>query len=95
MIRSRSLLVALIAGGLGAATLQAVHAANPSQPAGLPSVQKLDDDQYPHMRRALHDLRAARESLDAAEPRFKGHRDKAIEHVDQAIQQCVDALAEG
>jgi ABC-type sugar transport system substrate-binding protein len=92
MIGSRSLLVALISAGFGAAALQVVHAATP---AAHPSVQKLDDDQYPHMRRALHDLRAARDTLQEAEPRFKGHRDKAIEHVDQAIQQCVDALAEG
>ncbi|MGD0541954.1 MAG: hypothetical protein ABSB33_10585 [Tepidisphaeraceae bacterium] len=95
MIGSKSLLVALMSAGLGAATLQVVHAANAVRPAGLPSVQQLDDDRYPHMRRALHDLRAARESLQDAEPRFHGHRDKAIEHVDQAIQQCLDALAEG
>jgi ribosome recycling factor len=84
--------VALISAGLGAATLQVVHAA--TSPA-YPSVRQLDDDQYPHMRRALHDLHAARDSLQEAEPRFKGHRDKAIEHVDQAIQQCETALSEG
>ncbi len=92
-MKSRSLLVALISGGLGAASLQIVHAASPARPAGVTSVRQLDD--YPNMRRALHDLRAARESLDNAEPHFKGHRDKAIGHVDQAIQECVDALAEG
>lgn len=43
----------------------------------------------------MHDLRAARESLQDAEPRFKGHRDKAIERVDQAIHECEVALAEG
>jgi hypothetical protein len=90
MIRSKSLLVALVSAGLGAATLQIVHAAE----ASTPSAQRLDE-QYPHMHRALHDLRAARETLQDAEPVFKGHRDKALEHVDQAIQQCIDALNEG
>ena len=56
--------------------------------AAVPAVQKLDDDQYPHMHKALEDLRAARHSLENAEPRFKGHRDKAIEHVDKAIKEC-------
>jgi hypothetical protein len=74
--------------------LQIVHAANSAGPAGAPSVQKLDEN-YPNMRKALHDLHAARDSLENAEPRFKGHRDKAIDHVDQAIKQCEDALAEG
>ena len=95
MIRSKSLLVVLLSAGFGAAALQVVHAASPVPPAGHPSVQQLDDDRYPHMRRALHDLHAARDTLQDAEARFKGHRDKAIEHVDQAIQQCEDALAEG
>jgi hypothetical protein len=91
MIGSRSLLVALISAGFGAAALQVVRAATP---AAHPSVQQLDE-RYPHMRQALHDLHIARDTLEDAEPRFKGHRDKAIEHVDQAIQQCEDALAEG
>lgn len=95
MIGSKSLIVALVSGGLGAATLQVVHAANADRPAAVSSVQKLDDDSYPHMRRALHDLHTAKDSLQDAEPRFKGHRDKAIEHVNEAIQQCENALAEG
>jgi hypothetical protein len=91
MIRSKSLLIALVSAGLGAGTLQVVHASG----SGTPSVQKLDDDNYPHMRKALHDLHQARESLNDAEPIFKGHRDKAIDHVDQAIHQCEDALNGG
>jgi hypothetical protein len=89
------MLVALISGGLGAGALQVVHAAAAVPPVGGRSMQKLDDDSYPHMRQALRDLRTARDSLENAEPRFHGHRDKAIEHVDAAIQQCEDALSEG
>ncbi len=92
MIGSRSLVVGLISAGFGAAALQVVHAATP---AANPSVQKLDDERFPHMRHALRDLHAARDSLQNAEDRFKGHREKAIERVDQAIHECEDALAEG
>jgi len=95
MTGSKSLLLALISCGLGAGTLQFVHAASAAAPAGTPAVQKLDDDDYPHMRHALHDLRTAKDSLLNAEPRFHGHRDKAIDHVNQAIQECEDALSEG
>lgn len=93
MVRSKSLLALLVAGGLGAGTLQAVHATTSMRP-GQPSVRQLDEP-YPHMRKAMEDLKAARHSLDDAEPRFKGHRDKAIDHVDQAIKECQDALDEG
>jgi hypothetical protein len=93
MSGSKSILVALISCGLGAGTLQMVHAANSAGPGSGASVQKLDD--YPNMRQALHDLRTAKESLRNAEPRFHGHRDKALDHVNQAIQECEDALAEG
>jgi hypothetical protein len=92
MIGSKSLLVALISCGLGAGTMQIVHAASLAR---TPAAQKLDDDKYPHMRQALHDLKVAKESLRTAEEIFHGHREKAMVHVDQAIQECEDALAEG
>jgi hypothetical protein len=95
MVGSKSLMVALISGGIAAGTLQVVHAAGSNAATAGPTVQKLDDDQYPHMRKALEDLKHARESLENAEPRFKGHREKAIEHVDKAIEQCQIALKEG
>jgi hypothetical protein len=95
MIWSKSVVIALVAGGIGVGSFQVVRAANQVKPAAVPAVQKLDDDQYPHMHKALEDLRAARHSLDNAEPHFKGHRDKAIEHVDKAIKECEDAISEG
>jgi uncharacterized protein (DUF3084 family) len=91
MNRSKTLLVMLISGGIGAATMQIVHAS--SAPA-QPSVRQLDDE-YPHMHKALDDLRRARHSLDDAEAHFKGHRDRAIEHTDAAIKECEDAITEG
>lgn len=95
MIGSKSLLLALISCGLGAGTLQIVHAASAAAPAGVPAIQKLDNDEYPHMQQALHDLRVAKDSLLNAEPKFHGHREKAIDLVNQAIQECETGLAEG
>ena len=68
----------------------------PPASAVAPAVQKLDDDKYPHMRQALHDLKVAKDSLqDCGTEIFHGHREKAMVHVDQAIQECEDGLAEG
>ena len=39
----------------------------------------------PHMRNALGDLRAARSELQVAERNKGGHRERAIDLVDQAI----------
>jgi hypothetical protein len=41
----------------------------------------------PHMQEAREQLAQARASLDAAEPNKGGHRERAIELVDQAIAQ--------
>ncbi|HZR56491.1 MAG TPA: hypothetical protein VFA74_06435 [Terriglobales bacterium] len=41
----------------------------------------------PHMSAALGHLREARAELDKATPNKGGHREKAMELVDQAIQQ--------
>jgi hypothetical protein len=41
----------------------------------------------PHMQSALDHLTAARSELEAATPNKGGHREQAIELVDQAIRQ--------
>ena len=41
----------------------------------------------PHMQSALGHLRAARKSLEEATPDKGGHRNKAVQLVDNAIQQ--------
>ena len=43
--------------------------------------------QHPHMRSALDDLRAAKGELLAAMPNKAGHRDRAINLVNDAIAQ--------
>jgi len=91
MIGTKSLVVALISSGLTAGAMQMVHA---STAAAAPTVQRMDDD-YPNIRAGLHHLREAKDSLLNAEPKFKGHRDKALGDVDDAIHECETALAEG
>lgn len=46
----------------------------------------------PYMDRALEHLRAARASLQAAEPNKGGHRERAIELVDRAIAQVEEGI---
>ena len=41
----------------------------------------------PHMRAALEHLREAKVQLEKAAPNKGGHREKAIEHVNHAIEQ--------
>ncbi|MBA4788459.1 MAG: hypothetical protein H2042_02065 [Rhizobiales bacterium] len=47
----------------------------------------------PYMDAALEQLRAARASLQAAEPNKGGHREAAIGLVDQAIEQVRAGIA--
>jgi hypothetical protein len=47
----------------------------------------------PHMMNALNDLQAARSQLAAAEDNKGGHRDNAIQLVDQAIGEVNAGIA--
>ena len=47
----------------------------------------------PHMNAALKQLRAARASLQKASPDKGGHRERAIDHVNQAINQVEAGIA--
>jgi hypothetical protein len=46
----------------------------------------------PHMRAALEHLRMARHELEVATPNKGGHRERAMEHLDQAIHQTEDGI---
>jgi hypothetical protein len=46
----------------------------------------------PHMQAAREHLQQARVSLDRAEPNKGGHRERAIELVDQAIAQVNEGI---
>lgn len=49
---------------------------------------------HPHIAEGLEAMRAAKHHLEAAEGEFRGHRHKAIEHLDQAIHQAEECMHE-
>ncbi len=48
---------------------------------------------HPRIVAAMRALENAKKELQAAERDFGGHRTKAVEHVDQALRECREALA--
>ncbi|MGH8093577.1 MAG: hypothetical protein ACREIF_08900 [Chthoniobacterales bacterium] len=56
------------------------------------SLQSVRADQ-PHMKEALHHLREARAALARAEHNKEGHRDRAIQLVEQAIAEVEAGMA--
>jgi hypothetical protein len=49
----------------------------------------------PHMRAALEHLREARQQLEKAVPNKGGHREKAIELIDRAMEQVKEGIEFG
>src|ERR1700690_965077 len=49
----------------------------------------------PHMRAALEHLREARQQLEKAVPNKGGHREKAIELIDRAMDQVKEGIEFG
>jgi len=60
--------------------------------AEAPLAHDFEDARFPRLRRALAHLREARNDLEAAEPIFGGHRDRAIEATDRAINQVEQGI---
>lgn len=52
-------------------------------------------DHQPRMDAALKDLRAARQELERAAPTKGGHKEKAIELIDRAINQVKEGIEFG
>jgi hypothetical protein len=78
---------------LGIPTLSLGQAAK-SAPAGQQGkMGKKGGERHPEMHEAMRQLRRAKETLqrDAAHD-FAGHRMKAIEHIDQAMQEIEKGL---
>jgi hypothetical protein len=71
-------------------TLMSAAGAPPAAPN--PQVLKGSQEQHPHIRAALRELREARRELETAAHDFGGHRKEAIEAVDNAIKQLQQAL---
>ena len=58
-------------------------AAAPASPAAAPVPAP-----HPHIHEALESMRAAKHHLETAVPDFHGHRVKAIEHLNKAIEEA-------
>jgi len=49
-------------------------------------------EDHPHIGSAIKALENAKNQLSAAAHDFDGHRAKALEHVNQALEECREAL---
>jgi hypothetical protein len=68
---------------------------NSARASGAPASAALPQERgerHPAIRQAIHHLEMAKESLEKAEHGFGGHRARAIEHVNQALEECHKAL---
>ena len=70
---------------------EAPKAAAASAPASQ-KASKNSEEQHPHIRASVRELREARRELETAAHDFGGHRKEAIEAVDNAIRQLEQAL---
>jgi hypothetical protein len=87
---TKSLLALTMVGGMTVGTVGVVRAAYPQNNGAAIGMAEED---FPNLRHALRDLRTARNTLDDLEPKYRGHRAKAIEHADAAIHEieaCLD-----
>jgi len=58
----------------------------------LKRVQMGDQGRHPEIDAAITHLREAKANLERAKHDFGGHRAKALEHVNQALEECRRAL---
>jgi hypothetical protein len=90
-MKRRSVLCGAGLAALAAALLPAVFHAQPGSPQpGAPAPQRPRD-----IRRAADLLHEARYELESVKGDFQGHRAKAIDHVNLALQECAKALEVG
>ena len=70
-------------GAAGPKAAAAPVAAAPASPVAAPVPAP-----HPHIHEALESMRAAKHHLETAEHDFHGHRVKAIEHLNKAIEEA-------
>ncbi len=70
-------------------------AAGPKPPApavvgtpAVPAATPVPPETHPHIHEALEAMRAAQHQLQTAEHDFSGHRQKSLEHLNQAIREA-------
>lgn len=57
------------------------------------TVKPAHHERHPELRRAIHKLRLAKQDLEKAAHDYGGHKAKAIEAIDTAIEELNDAIA--
>lgn len=62
----------------------------PNPPAGQDERDRREG--HPEIREAIRHLEQARESLQRGSHDFHGHRAKALQHTNQALKECHQAL---
>jgi hypothetical protein len=60
----------------------------PVAAASLALIAAAMPERHPHIDEALESMRSAKHHLESAEHDFRGHRAKAIEHLDRAIHEA-------
>jgi hypothetical protein len=85
------LTLALPVGAAGPKAPAAPVAAAPASPAAAAPAPM---PPHPRVEHAIEALRSARDHMAHAEGEFHGHRDRAIEHIDQAIHEAEECMRE-
>ena len=91
---TRNMRIALASAGLalmgGTGILCANYAANAQT---IPPPTKVKHEKHPELRRALRNLEKAQTNLTKAAHDFDGHREKALDLTQKAIEETKLALA--
>ena len=101
----RLIVLALGLAVLVAASLPLVFHAQPrspqpaaavaAAPSPVPAASPAPQHHHPRIEAAIRHLEEAKHELEAAPEEFRGHRVKAIEHVNQALGEAHKALEVG
>jgi len=82
----KTLLAVAAALALAAAVMLPLNV--PARPAGSPSPAAQKGERHPEIRAAIRHLEQARDNLQKGAHDFGGHRVKALEHTNQALEEC-------
>jgi hypothetical protein len=91
-IMKKTLLSLVTAAALIAATTSPLLAQGTSGSPGASSGKPGHREHHPEVRAALRHLNAAKQALSHGSKDFSGHREKALDLTNQAIQECQQAL---
>lgn len=87
-------LCALFATAALACTMSLPAVAQQKDTAKIKRVQMAQKEKgkHPNIEAAMMHLREAKESLEKASHDYGGHRSAALKHVNEALEECRDAL---